>query len=185
MPGLTPTELSAGAGVIAALVALWEAKKLHLRVRIIWAIWLALGCLFSSYALSFVVQVVHFRGYLKTLAVLGTVSASQTGGLVGCLVVGFLIARRNDLALHDYAWPAAAGYLTYSVCQSFVCFWAGCCFGLPSEGPIAIHVTSGSVPAKLWGPDALIHPVQLYCAAIATVALAFLRWQRSRLLIAV
>jgi phosphatidylglycerol---prolipoprotein diacylglyceryl transferase len=52
------------------------------------------------------------------------------------------------------------------------CFFAGCCFGAPWEGPFAVRFTHPFAPGA--HPDVLRHPTQLYEAfGLLTLALAF------------
>jgi phosphatidylglycerol:prolipoprotein diacylglycerol transferase len=42
------------------------------------------------------------------------------------------------------------------------CFLAGCCFGMPTENYFGVTFPNGSIPFMHYGPNIMIHPVQLY-----------------------
>ena len=83
------------------------------------------------------------------------------GGLIlGILVVAWRAKRRGvpPLKFMDVAVPGTA--LGYAVAR-VGCFLNGCCFGLPTEVPWAMHFPFGSLAHSQFPADT-IHPTQVY-----------------------
>jgi len=91
--------------------------------------------------------------------VLGALTGGYLGGELGKKIVGVRFSTGDALAV---ALPAAQSI------GRLGCFFAGCCFGAPSEVPWAVHQLG-----------LLRHPVQLY-ESLACASLAGLLWSIRR-----
>lgn len=87
------------------------------------------------------------------------------GGLIGCVLVVILLARRQRepvWSLADFAvGPLPLGHALGRI----GCFLNGCCYGSETSCPVAVHMQ-----------DALRHPVQLYSFALNIALYIFLLW---------
>lgn len=98
------------------------------------------------------------------------------GGLVGATVMGFLFVVRLDVedkwAAGDYAAP---GFMIGIALGRVGCFFAGCCYGQPSDVAWAVTFPpghpSGGHP---------VHPVQLYDVAFGALGVVFCAWYWNR-----
>ncbi len=100
------------------------------------------------------------------------------GGLLTGLPVGFALMRRFELPIFA-SWDIWGTAFPLSHAISRVgCFAAGCCYGLPSRGPLAVTFPDDQLIAPAGVP---LHPVQLYEAAgLLLVALATNLFHRHR-----
>jgi phosphatidylglycerol:prolipoprotein diacylglycerol transferase len=94
----------------------------------------------------------------------GLAGLSMQGGLVASAVTCLLwiayrrgpILRTTDLCLTSVAVGESITRIG--------CFLNGCCYGVASDVPWAVHFPEGSLPWQVLG-DAALHPTQLYAAA--------------------
>jgi len=97
------------------------------------------------------------------------------GGLLFALPVGWILIKRHNLSfwgLFDLLAPSLA---IGQALGRIGCFYAGCCYGLPTQLPWAVTFTD---PKSLAFQGAPLHPAQLYAAAancIIFLALVFFR----------
>ncbi len=99
------------------------------------------------------------------------------GGLIGALLFLFLFARFHKLRVTDYLSPLS---FTIPLAHGFGrigCFFAGCCYGIPYEGPCSVHFDN-----SLYAPHGIsLFPVQLLEAALLFLLAFFLyRTQKKR-----
>ena len=95
------------------------------------------------------------------------------GGVAGGLLVGVPLALRwklPALLLMDCFAPALA---LGQIFGRFGCFFAGCCYGKPWDGPCAVIFND---PATLAPRGIFLHPAQLYTALALALILAVLLW---------
>ncbi len=96
---------------------------------------------------------------------------SQHGGVIGAVAIAALFARSRGWSfreLADLAAPALA--FGEALTRILGCFLAGCCHGVPSSLPWAVHYPEGSPASDLWN-GAGVHPSPVYLA-IGNFALA-------------
>jgi phosphatidylglycerol---prolipoprotein diacylglyceryl transferase len=145
----------------------------------------ALICLPFGYWGSRFLDVFEYRSAYSSLeAALGRSGSSIYGGLIAAIAVGALACRLLAIRLgtfFDGAGPAVA--LAEAVTR-LGCFTAGCCYGIPWNGPLAVSFPRNSfafddlVHRGLLDPSAprslAVHPVQLYAAGLMFVCTAWL-----------
>lgn len=94
------------------------------------------------------------------------------GGMLACLGVAVWYFRRRP---HLDAWLFSDAFAPAIMVGAFVgrlgCFLAGCCYGVPTDGPFGV-----SFP-RLPGP---VHPTQLYDAGVAVALGGALLWRFPR-----
>lgn len=54
------------------------------------------------------------------------------------------------------------------------CFFGGCCFGKPTDGPFGVTFPEGSLPYQFYGGEIAIHPTQLYEAVFLLILFGIL-----------
>lgn len=103
----------------------------------------------------------------------------RTGGLVfyGALVtglpVGMLLARRYRLPVVDMLDAFATAFpLAHAVTRTG-CFFAGCCYGVPTDLPWGVTFTHELAPEPLGVP---VHPTQLYAVVYLLAIGAVVNW---------
>jgi phosphatidylglycerol---prolipoprotein diacylglyceryl transferase len=87
------------------------------------------------------------------------------GGLLGCVLVVILLARRQREPLWSLADFAVSALPLGHAIGRIGCFLNGCCYGSECAGPLAVEMAG-----------ALRHPVQLYCVLLNLALYAFLLW---------
>lgn len=110
------------------------------------------------------------------------------GGIAGAAIAGLVAARLRHVDVWRLADAAAPALGVGIAIMRIGCFANGCCFGLPTDGPLGVVFPPGSY-SHLWemahGYVGLfdaprpVHPTQLYeavgalaCAAVAAVLIA-------------
>src|SRR5215470_8602086 len=97
------------------------------------------------------------------------------GGLILAVVVALLYIRRVGLPLWTTCDVFAPGIALGHVVGRFGCFFAGCCFGKPTNVPWAITFTDPFAAANVGTPLGVpLHPTQLYEAGAELLILIFL-----------
>lgn len=94
------------------------------------------------------------------------------GGMLLCLVVAVVYFRRRP---HLNAWLFADAFAPAVMIGAAIgrtgCFFAGCCYGVPTDLPWGVHFP------HLDGP---VHPTQVYDASVAVLLGSFLLWRFGR-----
>jgi phosphatidylglycerol:prolipoprotein diacylglycerol transferase len=97
------------------------------------------------------------------------------GGLIVAVTVALWYIRRVGLPLWTTCDVFAPGIALGHVIGRFGCFFAGCCFGKPTNVPWAITFKDPFAAANVGTPlNVPLHPTQLYEAAAELVILIFL-----------
>jgi len=97
------------------------------------------------------------------------------GGLIVAVTVALWYIRRVGLPLWTTCDVFAPGIALGHVIGRFWCFFAGCCFGKPTNVPWAITFKDPFAAANVGTPlNVPLHPTQLYEAAAELVILIFL-----------
>jgi phosphatidylglycerol:prolipoprotein diacylglycerol transferase len=105
------------------------------------------------------------------------------GGVIAAIIVGAWFLRRRKVgfwSMADVIAPPLA--LGIGIGRLGGCFLNGCCFGVPTDGPLGMVFPPGCYASSVY-PGIPIHPTQLYAAGAAlviAVALPILerRWRR-------
>ncbi|HOX01682.1 MAG TPA: prolipoprotein diacylglyceryl transferase [Candidatus Paceibacterota bacterium] len=98
------------------------------------------------------------------------------GGLIGAVLAGYLYVRRRGLPFWNLADVLAPGIALGHAIGRVGCWINGCCYGIPTQMPWAIHY-----PPDYGVPGEGVHPVQLYEAFLDFALFVLLaRWFGSR-----
>lgn len=97
------------------------------------------------------------------------------GGLIVAVIVALWYIRRVGLPLWTTCDVFAPGIALGHVIGRLGCFFAGCCFGRPTNVPWAITFTNPFANANVGTPlNVPLHPTQLYEAGAELLILVFL-----------
>ena len=138
--------------------------------------WAFLSMLLGARAIEYVW---NFQAYLKDPALfldLQRGGLSEVGAYCGAFLTAFLLCRREPKVSFQSLCGVVAlpAFLTMAVGR-WGCFLNGCCFGLVSRSPLAVHFP--------FDPGGVArHPTQLYYSA-SSVAILLLLWRVERLLL--
>ncbi|MFZ4579535.1 MAG: prolipoprotein diacylglyceryl transferase [Myxococcota bacterium] len=186
------TFLNAGA-VLGVLLALWLAHRRGLPVRRSAAVLLLAAAAIPVGARALVVTTDpgRFAADASLIFRPRLVDFALYGGLMAAVVVGPLAARALRVDLWRLADAAAPGIALGIAMARFGCFCEGCCFGVASDGPLAVTFPLASPAhaaqliegtAGLLGPVTPVLPTQLFEAAGAlacgVLVLGLLRVQK-------
>jgi phosphatidylglycerol:prolipoprotein diacylglycerol transferase len=101
-----------------------------------------------------------------------------SGGLLGAGIALIAYTRTKGISLPGTADILAPGAAIGQAIGRIGCFFAGCCYGLPSDLPWAVTFTHPEALAPLNRP---LHPIQLYSALLgAAVFTALILIHRHR-----
>ena len=121
----------------------------------------------SSFAELIVVDPLHW-------ARLGEAGYVWYGGMIGALAVAtFYFWRRPHLNAWLYSDLFAPAIMAGAAVGRLGCFFAGCCYGQPTDSPLGVQFPKTSSP---------VHPTQLYDSTIAFVlaVVLYLNFRRRR-----
>lgn len=102
------------------------------------------------------------------------------GGLLGAILVGYLLVRRYRLPWWKTADAFAPGIALGQSIGRLGCFSAGCCWGKPTNLPWGVRFTELGHEITGVPIDAHLHPTQLYESAATLVLFFFLLWLHRR-----
>ncbi|HXD74388.1 MAG TPA: prolipoprotein diacylglyceryl transferase [Vicinamibacterales bacterium] len=103
------------------------------------------------------------------------------GGLIVAVSVALLYIRKVGLPLWTTCDVFAPGIALGHVVGRFGCFFAGCCWGKPTNVPWAITFTSPFAAANVGTPlNVPLHPTQLYEAGAEFLILLILLFSEKR-----
>jgi len=84
------------------------------------------------------------------------------GGLICALLAGYIMLKKRRLPVLKIA-DLFFVYLPLGHAIGRIgCFLNGCCYGRPAEVLWAVRFPAYSMVGQRWGPDNLVHPVQIY-----------------------
>ena len=128
--------------------------------------------------------VTDFRSFLADPRELLTLARSGGvfyGGLILAVVVALWYLRRVGLPLWTTCDAFAPGIALGHVVGRFGCFFAGCCYGTPTDRPWAITFTDPFTAANVGTPlHVPLHPTQLYEAGAELLILGLLLFSERR-----
>jgi len=177
--------LLAAAYLLGLQLALKRAKARHLdstRVMDL-GIYIIISALVGAKLLLLVTDFQTFRSNPAELLNLVREGGVFYGGLIVAVTVALLYIKRVGLPLWTTCDVFAPGIALGHVIGRFGCFFAGCCFGKPTNVPWAITFTDPFAAANVGTPlNVPLHPTQLYEAGAELLILIFLltteKWGR-------
>ena len=177
--------LLAAAYLLGLQLALKRAKTRHLdstRVMDL-GIYIIISALVGAKLLLLVTDFQTFRSNPAELLNLVREGGVFYGGLIVAVTVALLYIKRVGLPLWTTCDVFAPGIALGHVIGRFGCFFAGCCFGKPTNVPWAITFTDPFAAANVGTPlNVPLHPTQLYEAGAELLILIFLltteKWGR-------
>jgi phosphatidylglycerol:prolipoprotein diacylglycerol transferase len=169
--------LLAAAYLLGLQLALKRAKTRHLdstRVMDL-GIYIIISALVGAKLLLLVTDFQTFRSNPAELLNLVREGGVFYGGLIVAVTVALLYIKRVGLPLWTTCDVFAPGIALGHVIGRFGCFFAGCCFGKPTNVPWAITFTDPFAAANVGTPlNVPLHPTQLYEAGAELLILIFL-----------
>ena len=176
-PVYTYGVMLAAAYLLGLQFALRRARSLGLdpnRVMDL-GIWIIVSALVGAKLLLLVVE---WDTYGRSLADVMTLVRSAGvfyGGLIVAVLVAMWYMWRHRMPLWSVADVFAPGIALGHVIGRLGCFFAGCCFGRPTDVPWAVTFTSEYAARNVGTTINIpIHPTQLYEAGAELVILGFL-----------
>ena len=175
--------LLAAAYLLGLQLALKRAKTRHLdgtRVMDL-GIYIIISALVGAKLLLLVTDFQTFRSNPAELLNLVREGGVFYGGLIVAVTVALLYIKRVGLPLWTTCDVFAPGIALGHVIGRFGCFFAGCCFGKPTNVPWAITFTDPFAQANVGTPlNVPLHPTQLYEAGAELLILIFLLTTETR-----
>ncbi|MEX2272048.1 MAG: prolipoprotein diacylglyceryl transferase [Vicinamibacterales bacterium] len=138
-------------------------------------IWIIIAALIGAKALLIVVDWDYYRSNPREIFSLVRSAGVFYGGLIVATITGFALMRRYRLPVWTTADLYAPGIALGHVIGRMGCFFAGCCWGKPTDLPWAITFTNPAAALNVGTPlNVALHPTQLYEAGAELVILALL-----------
>lgn len=144
-------------------------------------LWMLLASLIGSKALMLFTEP-EYRGNPLALLSLDFLRSGGVfyGGLIGAVVVGYLLMRRYKLPWWKTADACAPGIALGNVLGRLGCFSAGCCWGKPTTEPWGVKFTELAHEITGVPSGAPLHPTQLYESFSMLIVFFFLLWLHGR-----
>jgi phosphatidylglycerol---prolipoprotein diacylglyceryl transferase len=138
-------------------------------------IWIIISALAGA---KLLLLIVDFKSFGRSAADLLTLLRSAGvfyGGLVAAVVVALWYLRRHRMPMWTVTDVFAPAIALGHVVGRMGCFFAGCCFGTPTDVPWAITFHSPYAAQNVGTPlNVPLHPTQLYEAGAELLILALL-----------
>lgn len=140
-------------------------------------IYVIIAALVGAKLLLLVVDFEYFSQHPGELFSLFRSGGVFYGGLILAVAVAFWHMRRHRLPLWTTSDVFAPGIALGHVIGRLGCFFAGCCYGRPTDVAWAVTFTNPLAAANVGTPLGVpLHPVQLYEAGAELVILGLLLW---------
>jgi phosphatidylglycerol:prolipoprotein diacylglycerol transferase len=169
--------LLAAAYLLGLQMAIVRARKRgldHARVLDL-GIYIIISALVGAKLLLVVTDLRTFVANPSELMALARSGGVFYGGLIVAVAVALLYIRRIGLPLWTTCDVFAPGIALGHVVGRMGCFFAGCCWGKPTDVPWAITFTSPFAAANVGTPlNVPLHPTQLYEAGAEAIILVLL-----------
>ena len=169
--------LLAAAYLLALQLAVWRAKRRGIdpnRVMDL-GIWIIIAALVGAKLLLIVVDWDYYRSNPREIFSLVRSAGVFYGGLVVATLTGLVLIRRYKLPVWATADLYAPGIALGHVIGRMGCFFAGCCWGKPTDLPWAITFTNPAASINVGTPlNVALNPTQLYEAGAELVILTLL-----------
>jgi phosphatidylglycerol:prolipoprotein diacylglycerol transferase len=168
--------LLATAYLLGLQLAMWRGKSRGLdQARVMdLGIYIIISALVGAKLLLFITD---FRSFTSPAAFMDLARSGGVfyGGLILAVVVALWYIRRIGLPLWNTCDAFAPGIALGHVIGRFGCFFAGCCYGKPTNVPWAITFTDPYAAANVGTPlNVPLHPTQLYEAGAEALILLLL-----------
>lgn len=176
-PVYTYGVMLAAAYLLGLQFALWRARRLGLdpnRVMDL-GIWIIVSALVGAKLLLLVVEWDRYRFNLTEIVSLLRSAGVFYGGLIVAVLVAFGYMWRHRMPIWSVSDVFAPGIALGHVIGRLGCFFAGCCFGRPTDVPWAVTFRSQYAADNVGTPINIpLHPTQLYEAGAELVILGLL-----------
>jgi phosphatidylglycerol---prolipoprotein diacylglyceryl transferase len=169
--------LLAAAYLLGLQLAMVRARKRNLDATRVMdlGIYIIISALVGAKLLLLVTDFQTFKNNPAELLSLARSGGVFYGGLILAVVVALIYIRRIGLPLWTTCDVFAPGIALGHVVGRFGCFFAGCCFGRPTNLPWAITFTDPFAAANVGTPlNVPLHPTQLYEAGAELLILGLL-----------
>ena len=176
-PVYTYGVLLAAAYLLGLQFALVRAKARGLDANRVMdlGIWIIISALIGAKLLLLIVDFDTFRRSPQELFTLMRSGGVFYGGLIAAVVVAIWYLRRHRLPVWSVSDAFAPGIALGHVIGRMGCFFAGCCFGRPTDVPWAITFTNEYARQNVGTPlHVPLHPTQLYEAGAELLILGLL-----------
>jgi phosphatidylglycerol---prolipoprotein diacylglyceryl transferase len=138
-------------------------------------IWIIIAALIGAKLLLVIVDWDYYRSNPREIFSLVRSAGVFYGGLIVATVTGFALMRRYQLPVWTTADLYAPGIALGHVIGRMGCFFAGCCWGKPTDLPWAITFTNPAAAVNVGTPlNIPLHPTQLYEAGAELLILGLL-----------
>src|SRR5213595_149224 len=169
--------LLAAAYLLGLKFAMVRAKKRGLDANRVLdlGIYIIISALVGAKLLLLITDFKSFTADPRELLTLARSGGVFYGGLIVAVVVALWYIRRVGLPLWTTCDVFAPGIALGHVVGRFGCFFAGCCFGKPTNVPWAITFKDPFAAANVGTPlNVPLHPTQLYEAGAELLILVVL-----------
>lgn len=175
--------------VISFIVALFLVKRAAKRFNISpiiienLAFWIMLGVIIGGRLLYVLFHWEDYANDILGILKIWTGGMMFFGGFIGAFIAGVIYVRREKISiplLSDIISPSLGLGEFFT---RIGCFLNGCCFGIPSNLPWAVHFPEHSIAGSSPVGDCPIHPTQLYASLFGLLLFFFLQkrlFQRHR-----
>jgi phosphatidylglycerol:prolipoprotein diacylglycerol transferase len=171
--------LLAAAYLLGLRLAMSRAKARELdSVRVLdLGIYIIISALIGAKVLLLITDFHTFRADPRELLTLARSGGVFYGGLIFAVTVALWYIRRSGLPLWTTCDVFAPGIALGHSIGRLGCFFAGCCYGRPTDVPWAVTFTDPFAAANVGTPLGVhLHPTQLYEAAAELLILFGLLW---------
>ena len=175
--------LLASAYLLGLKLAMVRAKSYGLdQARVLdLGIYIIISALVGAKLLLFITDFRTFVDNPRELLTLARSGGVFYGGLILAVVVALWYIGRIGLPLWTTCDAFAPGIAIGHVVGRFGCFFAGCCYGKPTDMPWGITFTDPYAAANVGTPlNVRLHPTQLYEAGAEALILVVLLVTESR-----
>lgn len=145
------------------------------------SLWMLLAALIGSKVLLFFVESDYREDPLQLLSLDFLRSGGVFyGGLLGAMLVGYILMKRYKLPWWKTADACAPGIAIGNFFGRQGCFAAGCCWGKPTSLPWGVKFSQLGHEITGVPTDVPLHPTQLYESFAMLIAFFFLLWLHKR-----
>ena len=182
---VTPYYVMHAAAILgAATLAAWLNRRqgIPLHVTVLIAV---VGAIAGRAGARFL-DILEYRRAFSVVGLFGYGTSSIYGGLVVAIAVAAVGTRAFGVSLRRFLDGSAPALALAEAVTRVGCFLAGCCYGVPWKGPLAVSFPAGSLAFSDQiergiltagaSQSVAVVPVQLLSAAFAAVACTGLVW---------
>ena len=176
-PVFTYGVLLAAAYLLGLQFALVRARRAGLNPNRVMdlGIWIIISALIGAKLLLVIVDFNSFRNNPGELFTLMRSGGVFYGGLIAAVIVALWYLRRHRMPTWTVTDVFAPGIALGHVVGRLGCFFAGCCYGRPTDVPWAVTFTNRFAAENVGTPlHTALHPSQLYEAGAELLILIVL-----------